>query len=173
MTAKTCFGRPCFRSIAARSRDGRPFCEQRCPVFRAIESRDVVEPVTLQVGGNKSAGRWVQLVVIPLWRPDHSGPFVVHCAWSADPAHRAEQYLARVASRSAVLRDPGKTIGDLTRREEEILHHLAMDEDLPSVAASLCVSYVTVRNHVQHILSKLQVHSIQEAVAVHLLRGQE
>jgi two-component system response regulator DesR len=60
-------------------------------------------------------------------------------------------------------------VAALTRREREVLHELAEDAGLLEVAASLHVSYVTVRNHVQHILSKLEVHSIQEAVAVYLL----
>jgi len=32
------------------------------------------------------------------------------------------------------------------------------------------VSYATARNHVQHILAKLEVHSTQEAVALFLVR---
>jgi DNA-binding CsgD family transcriptional regulator len=57
----------------------------------------------------------------------------------------------------------------LTQREAEILRLLAEDRDLRDIAASLQVSYATVRNHVQHILTKLSVHSILEAVACHIL----
>jgi DNA-binding CsgD family transcriptional regulator len=59
----------------------------------------------------------------------------------------------------------------LTAREREILARLAQDEDLPAIAAHLYVSHATVRNHVQHILAKLDVHSTLEAVALHLLDG--
>jgi DNA-binding CsgD family transcriptional regulator len=53
----------------------------------------------------------------------------------------------------------------LTARESEILNLLA--EGLPSnaIAERLSVSHATVRNHVQHILSKLCVHSRSEAVS--------
>lgn len=169
--ATTCVGAPCFRSIAARRPDGRPFCARRCPIVRALEAHQRLEPLTLRCGEGSCMGRWLQLMVIPVRRRDPAGPYLVHCAWSADRAHRAEQYLARIASRSASLRAPGAAIGGLTRREREILWRLAMDEDTPTVAAKLHVSHATVRNHVQHILSKLQAHSIQEAVAVHVLRG--
>jgi len=62
-----------------------------------------------------------------------------------------------------VPRDP------LTKREAEILRLLAEDPDLRKIAVSLHISYATVRNHVQHILGKLGVHSISEAVAYHIL----
>ena len=53
----------------------------------------------------------------------------------------------------------------LTTRESEILELLA--EGLPSnsIAHRLSVSHATVRNHVQHILAKLCVHSRSEAIS--------
>ncbi|MDH4038859.1 MAG: helix-turn-helix transcriptional regulator [Candidatus Krumholzibacteria bacterium] len=60
---------------------------------------------------------------------------------------------------------------ELTQREREILSLLAEDATLHEIAERLGVSYATVRNHVQHILRKLGVHSILEAVAVFLLNA--
>ena len=57
----------------------------------------------------------------------------------------------------------------LTKRETEILRLLAEDPNLRNIAVSLHISYSTVRNHVQHILGKLGVHSISEAAAYHIL----
>jgi len=53
----------------------------------------------------------------------------------------------------------------LTARESEVLSLLA--EGLPSnlIAERLSVSHATVRNHVQHVLAKLAVHSRSEAVS--------
>ena len=62
---------------------------------------------------------------------------------------------------------------DLTVREREILRLLAEDHDLYTIANELHISYVTVRNHVQHVLAKLGVHSIMEAVACYLLLENE
>jgi two-component system, NarL family, nitrate/nitrite response regulator NarL len=50
---------------------------------------------------------------------------------------------------------------DLTRRELDILRLLAAG----AMAERLHVSPATVRNHVQHILEKLGVHSRLEAAA--------
>lgn len=61
----------------------------------------------------------------------------------------------------------------LTPREREILELLAEDNTLHAIAERLYVSYTTVRNHVQHILLKLGVHSTMEAVAQHLLESNQ
>ena len=56
----------------------------------------------------------------------------------------------------------------LTAREREVLDLLAQGLDGPGIAERLFLSQATVRNHIQHILTKIEVHSHVEAVA---LRG--
>ena len=53
----------------------------------------------------------------------------------------------------------------LTRRESEVLHLLADGLAQPEIAAELVISSKTVSSHIQHILSKLGVHSRAQAVA--------
>ena len=53
----------------------------------------------------------------------------------------------------------------LTRRESEVLHLLADGLAQPEIAAKLVISSKTVSSHIQHILSKLGVHSRAQAVA--------
>jgi DNA-binding NarL/FixJ family response regulator len=90
-----------------------------------------------------------------------------------DKLHRIEEYLTRVASRSnhADIEGPDARFV-LTKRERQILRLLAEDESLYAIASKLHVSHATVRNHVQHILNKLGVHSIMEAVAYYLLENE-
>jgi DNA-binding NarL/FixJ family response regulator len=47
----------------------------------------------------------------------------------------------------------------------EILGLIAAGRTTPEIAASLYISALTVRNHTQNILDKLEVHSKAEAVA--------
>jgi DNA-binding NarL/FixJ family response regulator len=54
---------------------------------------------------------------------------------------------------------------ELTRRELEILRLVAGGANTRVMADRLHVSPATVRNHVQHILAKLGVHSRLEAAA--------
>ena len=59
----------------------------------------------------------------------------------------------------------------LTKRELEILDHLAGGLATKKVADTLCISYETIRSHQKNIYRKLQVNSMLEAVAV--FRGQK
>ena len=60
----------------------------------------------------------------------------------------------------------GQSLADeLTDREREVLALLAQGLNTNDIAKSLSISSSTVRNHVQNILNKLQVHSRLEAVA--------
>jgi len=108
--------------------------------------------------------------VIPVHDPDGGGPWLVHYACDADRRCRLEQYLRKVALRSSTgERAERATTVDLTDREREVLKLLSWDVDPHGIAKVMHVSYATVRNHIQHLLPKLGVHSIQEAVAVYLL----
>lgn len=55
---------------------------------------------------------------------------------------------------------------DLTQRETEVLRLLAQGLPNRQVAEALNLSVNTVRNHTQHLLTKLDAHSQLEAVAV-------
>jgi DNA-binding NarL/FixJ family response regulator len=59
----------------------------------------------------------------------------------------------------------GTGLGELTRREVEILHLIATGLNTKDAAERLHVSPATIRNHVQNILGKLGAHSRLEAVA--------
>jgi len=108
--------------------------------------------------------------VIAAERREHEEPHLVHCVVNGDEGNNLRRYLNGVASRSHRL-PPSTTSGryPLTTREEEILALLARDKSLHEIADELFLSYSTVRNHTQHVLRKLGVHSILEAVAIHLL----
>jgi DNA-binding NarL/FixJ family response regulator len=54
----------------------------------------------------------------------------------------------------------------LTAREKEILRCLAQGMSTVAIATKLAIAAVTVRNHVQKILQKLDVHSKLQAVVL-------
>lgn len=59
----------------------------------------------------------------------------------------------------------------LSPREHEILRLLAAGRSQREIAAALVISSKTVATHIQHVLSKLGVHSRAEAVAAAYRRG--
>ena len=52
------------------------------------------------------------------------------------------------------------------RSQTELLDHLATGATNEQIAGTLFLSQATVRTHVQNILTKLQVHSRLEAIAL-------
>ena len=65
-------------------------------------------------------------------------------------------------------RQPGRVTGRLSSRESQVLACLAIGQSRAEIAETLEISPETVRTHVQHILHKLEVHTVQEAVAISL-----
>lgn len=63
------------------------------------------------------------------------------------------------------------SLKSLTPREREVLKLLRDGCDTYAIAEMLVVSYATARNHVQHVLNKMGVHSRLEAICV--LLGQQ
>jgi two-component system nitrate/nitrite response regulator NarL len=60
-------------------------------------------------------------------------------------------------------RDRNALLASLTERERQILEHLARGESNKTIARALDISHDTVKLHVRHILSKLNLSSRVEA----------
>jgi DNA-binding NarL/FixJ family response regulator len=77
-----------------------------------------------------------------------------------------------VLSRVLKLLRPGTVQAEtLTARETEVLRRLADGLTTEQIAADLYVSVNTVRNHVNNIIRKLNVHSRLEAVSYAIRNG--
>jgi len=171
-------GLPCHR-IAGCDHDGRPFCAPECPVLSLARRGAEIPPFDLRVG---HAARWLRVFILTFAAGDRD-PYLVHCAQQIDAEHRSLDFLRRIAAHSGHVVPCSSEVvaaGEpapqgmptrITARECEILGLLAEDRNLHDIAATLYVSHVTIRNHVQHILAKLGVHSILEAVALYLVTG--
>jgi len=166
-----CLGEPCFRVVAGRGTDGRDFCAARCPVSVAAEAGLPIKPATICVGCTDASWHWLRVLSIPLWSEDHRQLSLVDCALDLDRAKAMEDYFSRVLARtpSEIVNSAKRQRPNLTLREQQVLEQLAMDREPASIAVKLHLSPVTVRNHVQHILQRLDVHSIAEAVAWYLV----
>jgi len=60
---------------------------------------------------------------------------------------------------------PSPAIAPLTARERGILQLLAEGYASSMISRQLCISQLTVRNHIQNMIGKLGLHSQLEAVA--------
>ena len=161
----------CHAALDGIGESGRNRCRTECDPMRQARAGQPLEPFLMRLGGPRGDGRWFLVRVIPLTAPDGSRPWLVHCASDVDRFHRMEEYLREVAQRSRPAAAGPPPSRRLSPREAEILALLVHDEDPQRIATHLFLSYATVRNHIRHILAKLGLHSVQEAVAWQLLQG--
>lgn len=73
--------------------------------------------------------------------------------------------IASALGRPATADEP-EAAGRLTSREGQVLECFAQGLSRPDIAAMLGISLATLRTHVQNILRKLDLHSIQQAAAL-------
>lgn len=88
----------------------------------------------------------------------------------------APPLVARLIERiAAMTREDAATAGpaevELTRREREVLRHLADGLTNKEIAQRLEVAVATVKNHVHNLLAKLGAHRRQDAVRTAYLNG--
>jgi DNA-binding NarL/FixJ family response regulator len=126
--------------------------------------------------------RWINVSIITVPASNHdTPPLIVHLFRDATQKKKNEQFINQILNATEHLREtapptiPPPTAQpdaqDLTDREYEILSLLAQGSSTLDIARSLSISSFTVRNHVQNIFHKLQVHSRLEAVAYALEHG--
>jgi DNA-binding CsgD family transcriptional regulator len=163
-SAAACAGHPCHLVISGRTLEGAPLCVPRCRVRRLASRHQEMAPIPMRVAAAGGGQREVTVVVIHA--TDHQ---LVHCVVDAVTHARLREFIDHVARRAMHDTMRRRMQNDiLTPREREILLLLEQGVTQKEIAARLIVSYTTVRNHVQHILGKLGVHSIMEAIAVSL-----
>ena len=169
--ARAVLGKPCYDVLGGRDAQGNVYCYKNCPVAhqaRDQKPNDPVQRFPLSLRTGKGGPKWftVSLFAIPSYHPALSTVVHVIRAEDASPSN-LERRLAGEASTAEPLwpmtTNDGHAV-DLTGREKEILRCLAQGLSTPAIARQLFISPVTVRNHIQSILHKLDVHTKLAAV---------
>ena len=168
--ARAVLGKRCYDVLAGRDAQGNIYCYRNCPVaFQAREKPS--EPVArfpLRIPASNGEERCfdMSLFAIPSYHPALST--VVHVVReAAKKPSGLERDLEREAGRREPLWPMTTSEGEpvaLTAREQEVLRCLARGLSTAAIARKLSITPVTVRNHVQAILQRLEVHSKLAAV---------
>jgi len=167
--ARSVLGKRCYDVMGGRDVHGNVYCYRNCPVaYQARERpKEAVQRFQLSVEANKER-KWleVSLFAIPSYHPALST--VVHVVREGKKTSALERSLETLAETREPLwpmtTNEGEPV-DLTGREKEILRCLAEGLSTKAIAAKFFIAPVTVRNHVQSILHKLDVHTKLAAVA--------
>ena len=168
-SARNVLGKHCYEVLGGRDAHGNVYCYRNCPVaHQARETKkDPVHRFPLSITVGKTP-QWfeVSLFAIPSYHPSLST--IVHVLRKED---EKPSVLERHLADEAEIREPlwplttqeGEPVS-LTSREKEILRALSEGLSTPAIAKKLFIAPVTVRNHIQNILHKLDVHTKLAAV---------
>lgn len=160
--AEEVIGRKCFDVVAGGDYLGHPFCGSDCDVIQC--SRRGRAPANYDVR-TKSAGgeaKWLNMSIVVLTGRRKRATLTVHLFRDITEQRRCDLRSPDLSEGESLASD--NATARLTRREAEVLQHLSAGMTNARVAAVLGVSETTVRNHIEHLLAKLGVHSRLEAV---------
>jgi PAS domain S-box-containing protein len=168
--ARAVLGKRCYEVLAGRDAQGNIYCYRNCPVaFQAREKQsDPVArfPLRVRTPGGEERLLDISLFAIPSYHPALST--VVHIVRQGK---KGPSTLEKTLEKEAGGHDPlwpmtsseGEPVA-LTEREQEVLRCLARGMSTAGIARKLSIAPVTVRNHIQSILQRLDVHSKLAAV---------
>jgi PAS domain S-box-containing protein len=159
-TAREVRGQVCCNVLAGRDDRGNRLCYVGCQVMALVKLGDPIRDFDMLTRTKNGSSRWLNVSTL-VTANGSSGPLTVHLFRDVT----ATKELLRITQdRSTPPQKREDSVG-LTRRELEILRLLAAGQSTTAMVGQLHVSPATVRNHVQHILTKLGVHTRLQAVA--------
>jgi len=152
-------GQRCWELLCGRDVFGNQYCGKDCPIRASTFESNVGNH--FQLDFLTAQGDLKRFTVNPLIMNGPSGEkMLVHLC-------HPETVENRTPTNASIVKQVTKpqTQSTLSSREIEVLVYLHKGLAIAEIAHSLGISVATVRNHTQHILLKLQVHSRFEAVA--------
>ena len=169
-------GQPCYNILRGCDDKGRVICHHECRVVVTSLNGTQVSNYDLATRTKSGEMRWINVSILTFTSPtDPAVPLVVHLFRDATQKKQNEQFIHQMFDaverwqKAGTLSAPDKPdqlpAESLTHREQEVLSLLAHGHSTSDIAETLSISPATVRNHVQSILHKLQVHSRVEAIA--------
>ncbi|WP_447974697.1 LuxR C-terminal-related transcriptional regulator [Nitrospira sp. Kam-Ns4a] len=181
--AAEAIGRSCHEVLRGETPAGQPLCSPACAIAANVRRGAGVRNFDLRTRTRAGRPIWLNVSSLPVPSARRNRFWAVHLfrdvSRQARVRHLVDELQAALccaapmppASQPDPAPVPPATL-PLSKREREILAQLALGKTTKGIADALCVSPATVRNHIQHILEKLSVHSRLEALAVAFHPGQ-
>lgn len=180
--AEEVLGVPCFEVMGCKRTSNGVDCHANCTGIPRKQRQDLAPAHERTVRSKSGEPVPVSMTTILVPSRTREGAVLVHLVRDLRREKEIEALLRSVAAGAAKLSlgDAGhgrpkapRPLSDpaITSREREVLRFLAQGASTETIAARLGIGHRTARNHIQHILSKLQVHSRLEAVTYALTHG--
>ena len=179
-SAQEVLGKYCHDVIQGRDSNGVLICNKECSHFEAAKSLRRLSNENLCARSKKGADVWINVTTLSVLSQrrrlstlahffrkadDHTGHPVREKQLAGPEANSVLATASQIESRQPMDDRISQSV-PLTRREHSILRNLAEGLSTKAIGERLYISPITVKNHVQSILKKLQVHSRVEAIAL-------
>jgi PAS domain S-box-containing protein len=155
-------GRKCFDVIAGGDYLGHPFCGSDCDVIECARRGHAPPNYDVRTKSASGEARWLNMSIVVLAGRRKRATLTVHLF--RDITEQRKRQLRAPILGEATGAGEDNALARLTRRESEVLQHLSAGLSNAQIAEALGTSATTVRNHIEHLLAKLGVHSKLEAV---------
>jgi len=166
-------GQFCYQLLHGYDETRRLICKERCQVVNLALQSEPIPNYDIRVATKQGGNCWLNMSIFTYRMSDANGKkAIVHLFHDLDHKEVDDKVLGQLVkvinryhdirhNNGAKLESHQNT---LTSREREILALLADGHGTRNIAQLLSISKSTVRNHIQNILQKLQVHTRLEAV---------
>jgi PAS domain S-box-containing protein len=168
--AQDVIGRACHEVMSFEDRCGNTVCDAECSPHGVPRDKDSWVVPTRDVLAHTDSGQrlWLSLTTVLVPRSTDERCDRVHLMRETGVTPELELAILERLAQPKRGEVDATVVDQLTLREREVLRLLAEGLGTQEIADQLFVSSTTARNHVQHILTKLGVHSRLEAVALAL-----
>jgi PAS domain S-box-containing protein len=159
-------GKTCREIFDGRDAAGNLSCSEFCTVRNHARMGEPVRHFQFKTKRRSGESVWLDVSVVFLsWGFPNIPVKRIHMFRDVTASHEIEGMLRE--SLAAAPPAPKQSLpAHLTRREMEIIRCMQEGIDTAAIAERLYISRATVRNHIQNIFTKLDVHNRLEAVAV-------
>ena len=163
ISAAKAIGKHCQDILHGHEPSGRPFCKANCPLGKLAKGGPPPSIFSMRISSKEKGNIQLNVGTMLIPSPDEREWMVVHvmrrghCKTSSGSSvHKQHPHAAtEQASHGLCL---------LTDREREILCMMTNGMTTGAISAKLNISMTTVRNHIQRLMAKLNVHTRIEAV---------
>ena len=170
-SAAEALGRPCYEVMQGVDERGG-LCGPECSVLHCARRGERLHSYNMLSRRQDGKPVWLNMSTLYMESFGEHRNVIVHLFRNIDHVKRAQASLQQIASLAMeeaapvipAIAEEADEAPELTARELEILRILAGGLTVKGIAQQLTISEATARNHVQHILNKLDVHSQLEAV---------
>jgi len=173
-------GQFCYQLLQGRDERQQLICRAHCHVAKKALCSQPVPSYDVRVKAKQGDRHWLNMSVFTYrMGKDVGGNVVIHLFRDIKDRKFDEDVLTHLVELIRTHQDGSEGIGaglnpqlePLTSREHDVLVLMSKGHPTDEIGELLSITSNTVRNHIQHILNKLQVHNRLEAVIYAINQG--